>query len=146
MRDDRKDSWFAIEGSAFPLGATWIPGQEAYNFALYSKHATAVSLLLFREEDSSNPALVIRLDHASNKSGRIWHCRVPRAELRGATLYAYSVDGPKTGDAFDTHAFDADKILLDPYAKEVFFPAELRPGSSETRGVEYGPGTAGHSV
>ncbi|MCB0638090.1 MAG: hypothetical protein KDC54_15780, partial [Lewinella sp.] len=42
-------SWFTTEGSAFPLGATWVADEGAYNFALYSKHATAVTLLLFRE-------------------------------------------------------------------------------------------------
>ncbi|MDB4542983.1 isoamylase [bacterium] len=143
MRDDRKDSWFAIEGSAFPLGATWIPDQQAYNFALYSKHATAVSLLLFREEDSSNPAVIVRLDHSSNKSGRIWHCRVPRTDLRGATHYAYSVDGPKTGDAFDTHAFDPDKILLDPYAKEVFFPPGFDREAAKRAGSNMGQAPLG---
>jgi len=42
-------SWFSQEGEAFPLGATWIRDEQAYNFALYSKHATAVTLLLFDE-------------------------------------------------------------------------------------------------
>ena len=38
-------SWVTVEGSAYPLGATWIAGEKAYNFALYSKHATSVALL-----------------------------------------------------------------------------------------------------
>jgi len=138
-QDKIPNGWFSLEGSAFPLGATWIPDEQAYNFALYSKHATEVTLLLFREEDSSTPAVTVRLDHSINKSGRIWHCRVPRKDMRGAIHYAYAINGPKTGDAYDAHAFDADKVLLDPYAKEVFFPpgfdrdAAKRPGSNMGR-------------
>ena len=47
----QKKSWTSTEGSAYPLGATWVPDEQAYNFALYSKHATKVTLLLFREEE-----------------------------------------------------------------------------------------------
>ena len=32
------------EGLPFPLGATWIEEQQAFNFALYSKHAESVEL------------------------------------------------------------------------------------------------------
>jgi glycogen operon protein len=39
--------WAAAEGLPFPLGATWIEEQRAYNFALYSKHAHSVTLLLY---------------------------------------------------------------------------------------------------
>ena len=133
---EQAKSWFSTEGSAYPLGATWVPDEQAYNFALYTKHATKVALLLFREEDSSSPAVKVKFDHRINKSGRIWHCRVPRQKMRGATHYAYSVDGPKTGHDCDAHAFDAGKVLLDPYAKEVFFPASFdreaakKPGSN----------------
>lgn len=122
---NKPKSWLSIEGSAYPLGATWVPRDQAYNFALYSKHATRVTLLLFREEDSITPAVEVEFDHRSNKSGRIWHCRVPRENMQGATHYAYSVDGPKTEHPHDAHAFDAGKVLLDPYAKEVFFPADF---------------------
>ena len=31
--------WLAAEGSPFPLGATWVESAEAWNFALFSKHA-----------------------------------------------------------------------------------------------------------
>ena len=36
------NDWFATEGSPSPLGVTWVPAEEAFNFALYSEHATAV--------------------------------------------------------------------------------------------------------
>jgi len=40
-------SWATVEGLPYPLGMTWCAAGSAYNFALYSKHATTVRLLLF---------------------------------------------------------------------------------------------------
>jgi glycogen operon protein len=126
--------WTTVEGSPFPLGPTWIPGEQAYNFALYSKHATGVALLLFRADDVQHPVVEIQFDHLQNKSGRIWHVRIPKRELRGARYYGYRVCGPKGGQQFDLHAFDPEKLLLDPYARQVYFPesfnreAAMRPG------------------
>ncbi len=131
-----RQSWSAKEGSAFPLGATWLPGEAAYNFALYSKHATRVTLLLFRQDDAGKPAVTVELDHRVNKSGRIWHCRLPLGGMDGCCHYAYLVDGPSGASAHGLHAFDADKILLDPYARQVYFPetfdreAAKQPGSN----------------
>jgi isoamylase len=130
-------SWQSVEGLAFPLGATWIAAEDAFNFALYSKHATSVTLLLYAEDDVVKPVLVHPLQHLRNKSGRIWHCRIPRARMGNAKYYAYRVDGPKTNGQYDMHAFDAEKILLDPYASSVFFPetfdrdAAMRPGPND---------------
>ncbi|MCL4203379.1 MAG: isoamylase [Pirellulaceae bacterium] len=130
-------SWQSVEGAAFPLGATWIAAEQAFNFALYSKHATSVKLLLYREDDVVKPVLEYPFSHLRNKSGRIWHCRIPHAQMRGAKYYAYRVDGPKTSNQYDMHAFDVDKILLDPYATSVYFPeafdrdAAMQPGRND---------------
>ena len=40
----------------------------------------------------------------------------------GARYYAYQIDGPRSSGPLDWHAFDPQKVLLDPYAKAVFFP------------------------
>jgi glycogen operon protein len=130
-------SWTANEGSPFPLGATWISRQQAYNFALYSKHAQAVTLLLYREDNLDSPAFQYSFDFLENKSGPIWHCRIPVAQTNDARLYAYRMDGPTAGSGFGWHTFDPEKLLLDPYARDVFFPATFdreaacRPGSNE---------------
>jgi glycogen operon protein len=68
--------WTAIEGAPLPLGATWVESARAWNFALYSKHAESVSLLLYAESDLVVPVFTYRLDYLRNKSGRIWHCGV----------------------------------------------------------------------
>lgn len=126
-------NWLTEEGSASPLGVTRLTDEAAYNFALYSRHATGVTLLLYTEEDHVQPAKQIKLDHLRNKSGRVWHCRVPDSELSGARYYAYSVQGPFEPTA--GYRFDNQKVLLDPYAKGVFFP----PGFS--RDAAKGPGS-----
>jgi hypothetical protein len=43
-------AWATAEGLPYPLGVSWCAEDRAYNFALYSKHATAVRLLLFGDE------------------------------------------------------------------------------------------------
>jgi isoamylase len=112
-------TWAQAEGLPLPLGATWIDGEQAYNFAVCAEHAETVALLLYSPGDLANPILVFQFDSIHNKSGRIWHCRIPLHQLGDARYYAYSVSGP----ALDgLRAFNREKVLLDPYAKGVFFP------------------------
>ena len=119
------------EGEPFPPGATW--EEDGWNFALYSRHATAVTLLLYDEKDFAKPLAALTLDPLRNKTGRIWHTFVPH--LAGARYYAYRVEGP-TGPL---HRFDAQKVLLDPFAEQVFFPpdfsraAAMKPGANDGR-------------
>ncbi|NLT36133.1 MAG: glycogen-debranching protein [Gaiellales bacterium] len=126
------DRWHRGEGSPTPLGAAYLEQEQAINFALYSKFAHGVTLLLYRESDPVHPCLTFQLDPARHKSGRIWHCRLPLEDVQGATLYAYAVSGPWTPTA--GHRFDREKVLLDPFARSVFFPpnydrrACARPG------------------
>jgi isoamylase len=128
--------WVTREGLPFPLGPTRIDEEDAWNFALYSKHAESVTLLLYTERDIVNPLFEYWFDYLKNKTGRVWHCRIPFASMKDASYYAYSVEGPAPNGRFEWHGFDRDKILLDPYAKSVFFPptfdrlAATRPGSN----------------
>jgi glycogen operon protein len=129
-------SWTTVEGTPIPLGATWIEEEQAYNFALYSKHAESVTLLFYSRDDLVRPVLSRPLDYLTNKSGRVWHCRISKSALQGAEYYGYRVAGPPPEGRFEWHRFDPDKILLDPYAESVFFPptfdrgAAARPGSN----------------
>lgn len=129
--------WFASEGSSFPLGVTWIESEQAWNFAAYSRHATGITLLLFTERDLVNPAAQIDLEPLKHKSSRIWHCRLRENEMQHAKYYAYRVAGPY--DPASGNRFDAEKVLLDPYAQAVFFPpgfsreAAQQPGSNAGR-------------
>ncbi|HLH36348.1 MAG TPA: isoamylase [Alloacidobacterium sp.] len=128
--------WFALEGSPSPLGVTWIEDEAAYNFALYSRHATAVTLLLYSEIDLATPTYEHRLNPLLNKSGRIWHCRLRKSSIPDARYYAYQVAGPKTVE--EGHRFDARKVLLDPYARCVCFPTRFSRAAASSPGSNAG--------
>src|SRR5271167_1550388 len=89
----QKRRWTQTEGSPLPLGATWIEEEQAFNFAVYAEHAASVTLLLYSADDLAHPILSFQFDYIGNKSGRIWHCRIPFNQIRGARYYAYSVSG-----------------------------------------------------
>jgi len=128
--------WAQVEGSPLPLGATWIEEEQAVNFAVYAEHADSVTLLLYSPRDLVKPILTFQFDPIRNKSGRIWHCRIPLHQMQDSRYYAYSVSGQAvTG----LNGFDQEKVLLDPYAKGVFFPAgfdrklAMKPGRNDEK-------------
>lgn len=131
-------TWAAVEGSPLPPGATWIPELQAYNFALYSEYAEKVTLLLYAEADLVNPLLTYQFDYLKNKTGRIWHCIIRDSAMRGACYYAYSVDGPVAAGPWRLHSFDPRKILLDPYAKAIFFPVAFERAAAIGTGSNAG--------
>jgi glycogen operon protein len=94
-------------GRFYPLGATIEP--DGVNFALYSRNATAVFLVLFDRADGE-PTDVIRLE---NRTRYVFHAFVHG--VRAGQLYGYRVCGP-----FDPKRglrFNENKLLVDPYAK-----------------------------
>jgi len=111
--------WAETEGLPLPLGATWVESEQAFNFAVFAEHADSVTLLLYSAQDLDNQILTFQFDPLRNKSGRIWHCRIPLSRMRDARYYAYSVSGPPVAGL---RGFDTEKVLLDPYAQGVFFP------------------------
>ncbi len=111
--------WAAKEGLPLPLGASWVEDEQAFNFAVYAEHAENVTLLLYSVQDLVDPVLTFYFDPLCNKSGRIWHCRIPLHQMRDARYYAYSVSGSTVAGL---RGFAPEKILLDPYAKGVLFP------------------------
>jgi len=129
-------TWASREGLPFPLGVSRCRDDGAYNFALYSKHATSVRLLLFRADELAVPELDLALDPLVHKSGRVWHVRVPDETVSRCQYYGYLVDGPAPAGPFELHAFHPDKLLLDPYARCVVCPptfdraAAIAPGSN----------------
>ena len=131
-----RDYWEQIEGTPFPLGASLVEDEKALNFALFSQHAEAVTLLLFDAKDLLTPCFRYAFDRLKNKSGPVWHCRVPLAQACTAKYYSFAVAGPAPVDGTLLHHFDPAKLLLDPYAKAVHFPdqfsraAACQPGSN----------------
>jgi glycogen operon protein len=95
------------EGLPYPLGATW--DGLGVNFALFSAHATKVQLCLF---DETGVRELERID-LPEFTDEVWHGYLPDA--RPGTVYGYRVHGPYEPRA--GHRFNANKLLLDPYAK-----------------------------
>jgi glycogen operon protein len=124
-------TWEQAEGSPLPLGACWIEEEQAFNFAICAEHAESVTLLLYVSPELVSPAFTYSFDFLRNKSGHIWHCRIPISDIGACRYYAYSVAGE---DSPGVHGFDPQKVLLDPYAKAVFFP----PGFDRTLAMREG--------
>jgi len=97
-------------GNPKPLGST--VGPEGINFALFSAHATKVTLCLYSPDGKKETA---RLD-LPGRDGNVWHGFV--RGLNDGQLYGYRVDGPFAPQ--DGHRFNANKLLIDPYAKALF--------------------------
>ncbi len=93
-----------------------------------------MELLLFDRADAPQPARVIRLEPAINRTYDYWHVFVPG--IAAGQLYAYRAHGlwrPEAG-----LRFDADKVLLDPYSRGVATP----PGYRRQAAVDPGDNTA----
>src|ERR1700757_3781526 len=136
----KRPTWEQAEGSPLPLGVSWIEEEQAFNFAVHAEHAEGVTLLLYTPADLFNPLLEYRFDFLRNKSGRIWHCRIPFSEISDARYYGYSVSGEAVSYI---HSFDPQKVLLDPYAKCVFFPPEFDRESAMREGPNVGKAPLG---
>ncbi len=102
-------------GRPYPLGATVYP--EGVHFALFTKNAAAVELLLFDHFADPMPAHVIRLDPRVNRTFYYWHVFV--FDLAPGQIYGYRVYGPYAPQ--QGHRFNPNKLLLDPYALEVIY-------------------------
>jgi glycogen operon protein len=97
-------------GFCRPFGATARAG--GVNFALFSRHAQAVHLLLY-QDGQAEPLAEIPLDPAVNRTGDVWHVLV--RGLPADVLYAYRVNGPFHPRA--GHRFNPRAVLLDPHAR-----------------------------
>ncbi len=136
----KRPTWEQAEGSPLPLGVTWIEEELAFNFAVHAERAESVTLLLYTPTDLVHPCLAYRFDFLQNKSGRIWHCRLPLSEIGEARYYGYSVSGET---AAYIHSFDPEKVLLDPYATSVFFPLDFDRKLATREGSNAGKGPLG---
>ncbi|MGB7346958.1 MAG: isoamylase [Pirellulaceae bacterium] len=143
MSESLHRSWASQEGSPYPLGVSFIETDKAFNFAIYSKHAERVTLLVFSDTDLQTPLFQFEFDYLRNKSGSVWHCRVETDLVSGAAYYGYQIDGPPPGEAFEFHCFDHEKLLLDPYAHSIHFPAEFSRQAARQPGSNIGRAALG---
>jgi isoamylase len=99
-------------GQPLPLGLS--ETCDGFNLAVFTRHGTGVTLLLF-DGPASPTAVEIPLDAARHRTGDTWHARL--VGLPRGAAYALQVDGPFAPEA--GHRFDPRHTLLDPYAAAV---------------------------
>ena len=118
-------------GQPLVLGADL--ANDGVDFTIFSRHATGMILCLYASASDRLPAREFRLDPERNRTGDIWHCRVPG--VGAGTLYLWRAEGPFKPE--EGLRFNHYRVLIDPYAKALTLgPREL--GSA----LAYVPGSA----
>lgn len=82
-------------------------------FAVFSRSATAMRLLLYDRVEDLEPTEIIEFDRENDRWGDIWALHVPG--IGPGQLYHFQAEGP-----FEPHRgmrFDSTARLVDPYAK-----------------------------
>ncbi len=98
-----------LPGRPYPLGAT--PEINGINFAVFSAHAEKIELCLF---DPKGRREIARLA-LPDCTDEVFHGFLP--EARPGLLYGYRAYGPYQPE--HGHRFNPNKLLLDPYAREL---------------------------
>ena len=99
-----------LAGRPDPLGANW--DGLGVNFAVFSANAERIDLCLF---DPAGRREVARLP-LPECTDEVWHGYLP--EARPGQLYGYRAYGPY--EPRHGHRFNPHKLLLDPYARQLF--------------------------
>ena len=95
-------------GHPFPLGATF--DGDGVNFAVFSEHATRVTLCIFDAEGAEVEIITL-----PEREGHVWHGYIPG--MRPGQEYGYRMHGPYKPE--EGHRFNPYKLLIDPYAKRL---------------------------
>jgi isoamylase len=117
-----------LEGSSAPLGATLHKG--GVNFAVFSENATAIELCIF---DSAGETEIAR--HTLHGP----HDNIFHGSLEGASaglIYGFRALGPYAPQ--QGHRFNPQKLLLDPYAREIVGQHQWRAEQQGYAGDAYG--------
>ena len=104
------------QGKPWPLGATW--DGHGVNFAVVSAHAKSLDLCLFDAQGQSE----LSRTPLPGRTHDVWH-----GHLEGAapgSIYGYRADGPWRAER--GQRFNAHKLLLDPYARDIVGQFEWR--------------------
>ncbi len=120
-----------LPGRPYPLGAK--VSSKGTNFAVYSEHATGVSVCLFDDSGKQTDCIPLR-----ERTAFVWHGLI--LDVKPGQLYGYRVDGPWEPEK--GLRFNPNKLLVDPYAEAIsgqldwkapIFPYDLMSGDDTKR-------------
>ncbi len=97
-------------GNPYPLGAHW--DGSGVNIAIYSANSTSVEVCFFDSSDEIKESRRVRLPE---RTDFVWHGYFP--DVKPGQLYGFRVHGPY--EPHHGHRFNANKVLLDPYARAI---------------------------
>jgi isoamylase len=121
------------QGRPMPLGAT--VRRRGVNFAIASRYATSVTLLIFIPSEQES-IVEFPLDAPFHRTGEVWHAFLEG--LDPGTSYAYRVDRVPNPEPH-VHRFDPRTDLLDPYVTALTggdtWGIPLRGRQSPRRGI-----------
>ncbi len=100
-----------VPGLPYPFGANIM--NDGVQFAIFSRHATSVKLLLFHSPDQFAEYTPFDLDPVFNKTGDIWHIWIEG--IGSGQVYGYIIDGEYSTSK--GHRFNKHKLLIDPYTR-----------------------------
>jgi glycogen operon protein len=109
-----------LRGHPLPFGVSILAG--SVNFAVFSRHATRLSIVLFRPGDP-DPVVEFPLDPKINRTGDVWH--IGLQGLVPGFEYGYRA-AKDPGNDSPVHRFDDKQVLLDPYVRVVSGPSLWR--------------------
>ena len=115
-------------GHPLPLGMH--RHHDGFNFALFSRHAEAVKLLIFEHINAAEPILVAELNPIYHRTGDIWHALIRGMDWNYA--YLLHVSGPYAPTK--GHRFDATRPVLDPYAYAISTVSAASPTTLNAAG------------
>ncbi len=115
-------------GAFAPYGAMAL--HQGINFAVSSSSATGAWLVLFKRGDW-DPFVEIPFSAETMKTGDVYHMFVEGVAAE-TIEYGFRFDGPNQPSK--GHRFDRDKILMDPYAREVTGRTQWRQQQYEGNG------------
>jgi len=98
-------------GAPLPLGATL--RRSGVNFAIFSRNATACTLVLFRPE-AQDPFVEFPLDAVDNRTGQVWHAFVEGLDAGGQYGFRFDMQ-PNPNPS--VYRFNPEQVLLDPFAR-----------------------------
>lgn len=114
-----------LRGHPQPYGVSILA--NGINFAVFSRHATTLSLVLFYP-GNLDPLIEFPFDPRVNRTGDVWHIYLQG--LMPGFEYGYRVAREHENDA-PVHRFDVNQVLLDPYARAVSGPSLWRAASRQ---------------